>query len=70
MEQLTKLQLAKDFIELSVLMSHDKKFSPPIYDKNSKVQKLLYKAIGELKTDGIININLSTDGEMVITLNK
>ena len=62
------LELAKDFIELSILMSPEKEFIPPGYDKENKAYVILYKAISELKSDGIINVGLSAEGGMVITL--
>lgn len=62
------LQLAKDFIELSILMSPEKQFIPPDYDKENKAYALLYKAISELKRDGVVNVGLSTEGGIIITL--
>ncbi len=67
MDKQPGLQLAKKFVELSILMSNDKKFLLPIYDKNNKHQTVLYKAISELKKEGIINVNSTQEGAMVIT---
>jgi len=64
------LQLAKDFIELSILMSPKKQFIPPDYDKENKAYVLLHKAILELKRDGLINVGLSAEGGMIINLNR
>lgn len=69
MNELKELQLAKDFVELSILINPQKHFVLPDYDKDNKHQMLLYKAISELKRGGKININLSPEGGMVITLN-
>ena len=70
MEVPTKLQLAKDFIELSILISPDGRFMLPDYDKENKYQMLLYKAISNLKKEGLINVKLSAEGGMVITSKK
>lgn len=70
MNNLSNLQLAKDFIELSILMSPNRLFIPSIYNSDNKHQMILHQAISELKRDGIINVSLSIKGEIVITLNK
>lgn len=70
MNQITELQLAEDFIELSILISPDKEFLMPDYDKDNKHQMLLYKAIYKLKNDGKINVSTSSKGGMVIRLKK
>lgn len=64
----TQLQLAKDFIELSIFLNPNRQFLLPDYDKYNNSQKLLYKAIQELKNDGKISIKLSVKGEIFITL--
>lgn len=69
MKKLTKLQLAKDFIELSLLISPDKNFSLPVNDKDDIYQQL-YKAVSELKKEGVINTVASTDNAIIITLKR
>lgn len=64
----TQLQLAKDFIELSIILNPDRQFLLPAYTKGNNSHILLYKAIQELKKDGRIRINLSIKGEIFITL--
>lgn len=70
MEITSQLELAKEFIKLSILINSDKKFILPDYAKDNKYQVLLYKAISELKRDGIIDINQSSEGGIIITLRK
>lgn len=61
-----ELKLVKDFVEFSIQINRTKKFLLPQYDKNNDYQKVLYKAILELKREGVIDINLSSKGQMVI----
>lgn len=70
MNQLTELQLAKDFIELSIFLNPNRQFLLPIYEKDNTSLNVLYKAIHALKKAGHININLSVNGDIFITLNK
>lgn len=64
----TQLQLAKDFIELSIFLNPNRQFLFPVYDKDNNRQMLLYKAILALKKEGRISINLSVKGGIFITL--
>lgn len=61
-----ELKLVKNFVEFSILINRAKKFQLPHYDKNNYHQKILYKAILELKREGVIDINLSPKGQMII----
>lgn len=70
MEMSSQLEFAKEFIKLSILINSERKFILPDYAKDNKYQTLLYKAISELKKDGIIDINQSSEGGMIITLRK
>lgn len=70
MNQLTELQMAKDFIELSIFLNPNRQFLLPNYEKENTSLKMLYKAIHELKKAGYININLSVNGDIFITLNN
>jgi len=63
-----ELQLIKSFIELSILINPDKQFLLPDWDKNNIYQKFLFKGISELKRDGVIDINLSINGGLVVKL--
>lgn len=70
MEIPTQLQLAKDFIELSILINPDKQFLLSDYNIDNKHQILLHEAISELKKDGKINIDSSQECGIIITLKK
>lgn len=68
MNELKELEIAKSVIKLSITLSSEKKLLLPSYDKNNDYQTILYKAISELKSEGVINLSVSVNGEMVITL--
>ena len=65
-----ELQLAKDFIELSIALSPSKSFIPPDYDKENNSYILLYRAISEMKKEGLINVAVSAEGGIIISLNR
>lgn len=67
MEDNIELELAKDFIELSIALHPEKKFVLPDYKVDSRHQKYLYKAISNMKKQGIIHVCRSAAGAMIIT---
>lgn len=49
-----ELQMAKDFVELSILISEEREFIVPKYDESNLYHTVLKKAIKELKENGLI----------------
>lgn len=64
------LQLAKDFIERSILTNAERQFIVPKYDKTNSSHNDLFKAIEELKNEGSIIITQSSENKTIITLKK
>jgi hypothetical protein len=70
MKTVTKNQIIKDLIEISIMMNSEKKFILPTYKKKNSSQNLLYKIVFELERFGFINIKISSNGGLAVIPRK
>ena len=60
-----ELQLAKDFVEISLLLNFDNKFLFPKHFKSEEYQKLLYKVVFDMEKKGSVGIMMNENGQLV-----